>query len=259
MTPEHCVNLGARRDRVLVGGVPFEVTNLNTAITDVIALAKSDATVGTSVRLSNAYCVALASADDAYRAVLAGHGLTFPDGAPVSWFIRIKTRELRRARRVRGPSLFVGTLDRGRSSGLRHFMLGGTEDTITKMVDEASKCYPGVQIVGTYAPPFGPLDTAFYEECRARLIRAQPDIVWIGLGTPKQDFATSELARQLPGVFVGVGAAFDFIAGSVKEAPKWIQNSGMEWAYRLCSEPSRLWRRYLFGNARFIWVVLRGN
>jgi N-acetylglucosaminyldiphosphoundecaprenol N-acetyl-beta-D-mannosaminyltransferase len=250
---------GIARNRVLIGGLPFEVTNLHTAVDDVIALAESDAGAGTAVRLSNAYCVALASNDPAYRDVIVGEGLTFPDGAPVSWLLRIKTRKPWKTRRVRGPSLFVETLDRGRSCGLRHFMLGGTEDTLTRLTEEVGRRYPGVQIVGTYSPPYGPLDAAFYKECCARITTAKPDVVWVGLGTPKQDFACSELARQLPSVFVGVGAAFDFVAGSVKEAPKWIQNSGMEWAYRLCSEPSRLWRRYLFGNARFIWVVLSGT
>jgi N-acetylglucosaminyldiphosphoundecaprenol N-acetyl-beta-D-mannosaminyltransferase len=247
--------------QVLVGGVAFEVTDLPSAVSDLIALAKpaSAVGVGTSVRLSNAYCVALASTDADYQKILTGAGLTLPDGAPVAWTMRMKSRDPRRPRRVRGPSLFVETLDRGRSVGLRHFMLGGSEETLIRLVLQAEKRYPGVQIVGTYSPPFGPIDDAFYRECHERIGQARPDIVWVGLGTPKQDFVTSRLARELPGVYAGVGAAFDFVAGSVKEAPKWIQNSGMEWAYRLYSEPLRLWRRYLFGNARFVWVALRGS
>jgi N-acetylglucosaminyldiphosphoundecaprenol N-acetyl-beta-D-mannosaminyltransferase len=138
-------------------------------------------------------------------------------------------------------------------------MLGATDETLTKLSDEARTRYPGLHIVDCYAPPFGPVEQTIDEACMARIAAAKPDIVWIGMGTPKQDFAAARLAERLPGVYIGVGAAFDFVAGSVREAPKWVQNSGFEWAYRLCSEPRRLWRRYLFGNARFILAVIRGH
>lgn len=245
------------RDRSVIGGVPFEVTNLTEAVGDVVTLASTHPAPGVPVRLSNAYCVSLASTDVAYHSVLAGPGLAYPDGAPVAWFIRLKRKELRTQRRVRGPSLFTGTLDAGREAGLRHFMLGATDDVLTRLSDESSKRYPGVQIVGSYAPPFGPLDDKFFDEAVTRIRAADPHIVWIGLGTPKQDFAAAELATRIPGVFAGVGAAFDFVAGSVREAPRWVQNSGFEWLYRLAAEPKRLWRRYLFGNARFLRVAIR--
>jgi N-acetylglucosaminyldiphosphoundecaprenol N-acetyl-beta-D-mannosaminyltransferase len=253
------LDLRSPRESVLIGGLPFEVTDMDTAVRDVITIATESSHQSLVVRLSNAYCVALASQDQEYRQLFDGPGLTLPDGAPVAWAMRNRARHPQKAGRVRGPSFFVEVLDHGRSSGLRHFMLGATDETLTKLVDETTTRYPGVNIVDAYAPPFGPVEETVNEECVERIARAKPDIVWIGLGTPKQDFAAAALAERLPGVFVGVGAAFDFVAGSVREAPKWVQNSGFEWAYRLMSEPKRLWRRYLFGNARFILAVVRGR
>jgi N-acetylglucosaminyldiphosphoundecaprenol N-acetyl-beta-D-mannosaminyltransferase len=211
------IELATARECVLIGGLPFEVTDMDTAVGDVIAVAGAHTSASLTVRLSNAYCVALASKDADYRRLFDGPGLTLPDGAPVAWAMRSRARVPQRTGRVRGPSFFVEVLDRGRASGLRHFMLGATDETLAKLVDEAESRYPGVHVVDTYAPPFGPIEETIDE------------------------------------------AAFDFVAGSVKEAPKWVQNSGFEWAYRLCSEPRRLWRRYLFGNARFILAVMRGR
>lgn len=253
------IDLAAARECVLIGGLPFEVTDMDRAVDDVIAVASSPLDSSLTVRLSNAYCVALASKDAEYRRLFEGPGLTFPDGAPVAWAMRSRARDPEKTGRVRGPSFFVEVLDRGRDAGLRHFMLGATDETLAKLADEASARYPGLHIVDSYAPAFGPVEETIDDACIERIAKAKPDIVWIGMGTPKQDFAAARLAERLPGVYIGVGAAFDFVAGSVREAPAWIQNSGLEWFYRLCSEPRRLWRRYVFGNARFILAVLRGH
>ncbi|MDF0530640.1 WecB/TagA/CpsF family glycosyltransferase [Tsukamurella sp. 8F] len=220
----------------------------------VIELGRTHGAAGTPVRLSNAYCVALANQDPEYRAVLAGPGWNFPDGAPVAYFMRRQNRKSP-SERVRGPSLFAAVLDRGRSAGLRHFMLGATQDTLDRLVESIGNRYPGAEVAGTYSPPFGPLDESFYTESIARIEESGADVVWVGLGTPKQDFAAAELARRVPLPFLGVGAAFDFVAGVVPEAPLWVQRSGFEWLYRLVSEPRRLWRRYLIGNTQFLWSV----
>jgi N-acetylglucosaminyldiphosphoundecaprenol N-acetyl-beta-D-mannosaminyltransferase len=251
--------LALARECVLIGGLPFEVTDIDTAVGDVIELASASDTASIAVRLSNANNVALASKDPGYRKLFDGPGLTFPDGAPVAWAMRSRARHPQKAGRVRGPTLFVDVLDRGRARGLRHFMLGGTDETLSQLIENANDRYPGVNIVDAYAPPFGPIEETIDDACIDRIARADADIIWVGLGTPKQDYLTAALAERLPGVFIGVGAAFDFVAGSVKEAPRWVQNSGFEWAYRLLSEPRRLWRRYLFGNARFILAVMRGH
>jgi N-acetylglucosaminyldiphosphoundecaprenol N-acetyl-beta-D-mannosaminyltransferase len=244
-----------------VGGVPFEVTSLSTASAWLVrAIAEGPLIEGVPIRLSNAYCVALAQTNADYKAVLAGDGLTFADGAPVAWaqqfFLRGHPLHSK-AGRVRGPSFFTSVIDQGQSHNLRHFFLGSTPQTLELLEAELKARFPTIRISGTLAPPFGPVDEGFIAEAIESIEAADPQIVWIGMGTPKQDHAAAELAKRLPLAFVGVGAAFDFVAGTVTEAPRIIQRSGFEWLYRLAKEPRRLGKRYLVGNLEFIRAVLR--
>ncbi|WP_230595379.1 WecB/TagA/CpsF family glycosyltransferase [Rhodococcoides fascians] len=185
-----------------------------------------------------------------------GNGVNFPDGTPVVWFMRGRTANGNHAKRVRGPSLFGEVLDRGREASLGHFFLGTDHDTLRKLVRNVSGAYPGVKISGTYDPPFGPVTEKFIDECAEKIQKTDAQIVWVALGTPKQDFVAARLAERTARPCLGVGAAFDFHAGTVREAPKWIQNCGMEWAYRLSQDPRRLWKRYLVGNFQFLYQAL---
>ncbi|MCR8691672.1 WecB/TagA/CpsF family glycosyltransferase [Rhodococcus rhodochrous] len=241
--------------RVQVGKVPFDVAEPNEAIRAIVQSA--DEHTPLPVRLSNAFCVALASQDADYEKLLQGPGLNFADGAPVVAAMRFHSDLTKKPSRVRGPSLFRLSLESTEDTGLRHFFLGTTEETLSKLVAKIEEDYPKLKIAGTYSPPFGPLDENFYSECMARIESTSPDIVWVALGTPKQDFAAARLSELSSCPCVGVGAAFDFVAGTVTEAPEWIQNSYLEWLYRLFSEPKRLWRRYLFGNVQFIRSVFK--
>jgi N-acetylglucosaminyldiphosphoundecaprenol N-acetyl-beta-D-mannosaminyltransferase len=126
---------------------------------------------------------------------------------------------------------------------------------VLKSVTESR--FPGVQLVGAYSPPYRPLAKAERLALEGNIRDSRPDIVWIGLGTPKQDVEAMTLAASAPAVFIAVGAAFDFLAGTKKEAPDWLKGSGLEWCYRLLSEPRRLWRRYTLGNLRFLEVALK--
>lgn len=238
--------------KATVAGVPFGVTNLSEASDWLLSMARRRS--GVAVRLSNAYCVALASSDASYRKVLLGEGINFPDGTPVVWALR--SRGLK-ADRVRGPSFFVETLDRSQGTTISHFFLGATDETLSAMRAALQGRYPKARLVGFHAPPFGDLDEQFYRIAETKICDARPDIVWVGLGTPKQDFATQELAHRTGLPCVGVGAAFDFVAGTTAEAPIWVQNSGLEWLFRLLSEPRRLWKRYVFGNTRFIVELIK--
>ncbi|WP_308128608.1 WecB/TagA/CpsF family glycosyltransferase [Rhodococcoides kroppenstedtii] len=232
----------------------FEISNLDTASTTVLSLAVER--VGVPVRLSNAYCVALADKDLAYRSILNGPGYTYPDGTPVAWFMnaKIKTRQ---AETVRGPSLFERCLDRGRSTGTRHFFLGTTPGTLELLVSGCHRRFPGIEIAGTLAPPFAPIEDGMIQDIAEAIAEADADVVWVALGTPKQDFLAARLAPRVERPCIGVGAAFDFLAGTTDEAPKWVQNSGMEWLYRFFKEPRRLWRRYLIGNVVFLKAATR--
>ncbi|WAL45699.1 WecB/TagA/CpsF family glycosyltransferase [Rhodococcus pyridinivorans] len=244
-------------DRIEVGKVPFECVSMNDAVRVTIEAATKGGVL--PVRLSNAYCVALAEGDDDYRGLLNGPGLNFPDGMPVVWAMRLlSANSVKSPGRVRGPSFFREVVDKGRPYRLRHFLLGTTPETLTKLERSLKEDFPGLLVSGSYAPPFAPVDDDFMEACRAAVLESGGDIVWVGLGTPKQDYVALRLSQMLELPCLGVGAAFDFSAGSSREAPEWAQRSGFEWAYRLMSDPKRLWKRYLFGNATFVRAVLRG-
>lgn len=261
---EHAASTGADVPSpfpsVNVGGIPFAVSNLDHAVRWLMTTAESGSE-GVSVRLANSYCIALAGEDERYRRLLTEGGVNFPDGAPVAAVMRSLPRGSGSAKagRVRGPSFFEEALSQSRDSGLRHFFLGATPETLEKLERAVLSRHPGLQIAGTHAPPFAPMSDRFVTECADVIAVASPDLVWVGIGTPKQDFLTSDLASRTGKVCIGVGAAFDFSAGTVAEAPVWVQNSGFEWLYRLATEPKRLWRRYLVGNLQFIALVIRNE
>lgn len=245
-----------------VGGVPFCVSNLDHAV-DWLLGRVLDKREGISIRLANSYCVALTNSDERYMRLMTRHGVNFPDGMPVALVMRMVSKRYGLLRsdagRVRGPSFFVQTLDQGRREGVRHFFLGTTPETLARLQANVEIRYPGITITGSYAPPFAPVTEAFVSDCAARVNASNADIVWVGLGTPKQDFLTLELAKLTSRHCVGVGAAFDFAAGTAREAPKWIQDSGLEWLYRFILEPRRLWKRYLVGNFQFSSMVIKKN
>ncbi|BAH56173.1 WecB/TagA/CpsF family glycosyltransferase [Rhodococcus opacus] len=243
-------SIGARFERRGVGHIPFSVTTLRNATETIIEAAVKG--VAMPIRLSNAYCVALAAQDEEYRAVMNGPGVNLPDGTPIPWVMNYGSDVDVFAGRVRGPSLFVEVLDIGRRSNVRHFFLGATEDTLASLVEQASARFPGIQIAGAYSPPFAPVTEHFYAQCVSEIQRTDAQIVWVALGTPKQDVVGATIAEMAQLPTVAVGAAFDFLAGTVREAPVWIQNSGTEWLFRLATEPRRLWRRYLIGNFQFL-------
>lgn len=239
---------------VRVGRVPFRVASVRRATEQIIDSALGAEPI--SVRFSNSYCVALASKDEQYAAVLSGSGVNYPDGTPVVWAMK-RLRASRNSETVRGPSVFLKVIDRGREYGIGHYLLGTTSSTLDTLRGRLTSQYPGVRIVGSYAPPFVPIDEQFYQSCVRRISSTDSQIVWVALGTPKQDFVAHELSLRTGKVCVAVGAAFDFAAGTVREAPALIHNTGLEWIYRFACEPKRLWKRYTFGNLRFLYSVLR--
>lgn len=239
-----------------VGDVPFRVATFQGAVgwlVDVAAVKH----LPINVRLANAWNVALTGKDVTYRELLVSQGVNFPDGTPVAWLMNVGRSGRAKAERVRGPSFFTAVLMAGTRRNLKHFLLGGSPETLVELQKALRERYPGVQIVGAYSPPFAPVDDDYIEDCAARIVGEGADVVWIGLGTPKQDVVGTALAAKIGITTINVGAAFDFCAGTVTEAPEWIQRSGFEWLFRLLAEPRRLWRRYLIGNVEFLWVALR--
>ena len=159
--------------------------------------------------------------------------------------------------RVYGPDLMIATIDRGRAHGMRHYLYGSTPEVIAQLETNLRERFPGVEIVGVESGPFRPLTETEEHELSSRIAESGADVVWVGLGTPRQDVFVDRFRDFVPVTFIAVGAAFDFHAGTKRQAPRIVQRAGFEWLFRLITEPRRLWKRYLIGNGRFVWAVLR--
>lgn len=213
---------------------------------------------GSDVHLCNAYTLALGDRDPDLLGTLRQAFLNLADGQPVVWANQLLHRGTALPRRrVYGPDLMLDVLSMSQGTGLRHYLLGSTPDVLAALQREVRRRFPRALIAGACSPPFRSLTAQELREQEEDIRARGADIVWVGLGTPLQDHRAAELSAALPVVTVAVGAAFDFIAGNKRQAPAWMQNGGLEWMFRLACEPRRLWRRYLFGNARFVGGVVR--
>ena len=194
--------------------------------------------------------------DDAFfRDILNSSLLTTPDGMPTVWIGNMKGLET--MSRVYGPDYMLGMCSLTTRKQYRHFLYGGKEGVAEELAAKLVARYPGLNIVGTYTPPFRPLNAQEEADLAAQLEELKPDILWCGLSTPKQERFMSQYSSRLPvKIMVGVGAAFDLLSGNLSEAPAWMKRSGLQWFYRLIKEPRRLWRRYLINNPRFVWLVM---
>jgi N-acetylglucosaminyldiphosphoundecaprenol N-acetyl-beta-D-mannosaminyltransferase len=182
------------------------------------------------------------------RRIHNASGLTVPDGMPMVWLSR--RNGFHHVQRVYGPDLLLALCA---VKGYSHFFYGGAPGVAELLAARLRERFPDIHIVGTFTPPFRPLTDGEEASLAAQVASARPDVIWVGLSTPKQEmWMASHLARLDATVLIGVGAAFDFHTGRVKQAPLWMRKRGLEWVFRLVQEPKRLWRRYLLGNARFI-------
>jgi N-acetylglucosaminyldiphosphoundecaprenol N-acetyl-beta-D-mannosaminyltransferase len=192
--------------------------------------------------------------DPGLRSIHNRAGLVTPDGMPLVWLGRLKGSS--HVERV-GPDLMLAMCDRSIAFGYRHFLYGGTEKTLEALQTNLRRRFVGLNVVGAMAPPFRALTPEEDKQIVARIRSAAPDIVWVGLSTPKQERWMAEHVGELEvPVLVGVGAAFDFHAGIKRQAPLWMRSNGLEWFFRLVTEPRRLWHRYLVNNPMFIYLLL---
>lgn len=161
--------------------------------------------------------------------------------------------------RCYGPDVMLQVCDKGRAVGVKHFLYGGAnQEVLEKLKANLIAKFPGLEIVGDYCPPFRPLTEEEHADVVARINGSGADIVWVGIGTPKQDYWVTDMREALkPSLLIAVGAAFNFHAGTVKQAPLWMRRNCLEWLYRLLAEPRRLWRRYILGNPHFLFLLLR--
>lgn len=194
--------------------------------------------------------------DEGLRSIHNAAGLVTPDGMPLVWLSRLRGH--RHVSRIYGPDLMLTLCNHSVPQGYRHFLYGGATRVPEKLGQNLRDRFSGIKIAGMFSPPFRPLTTEEDAHIVHMINASKPDIVWVGLSTPKQERWMAEHVTKLDApVLIGVGAAFDFIAGLKKQAPFWMQRSGLEWLFRLITEPRRLWRRYLINNPLFVWLILK--
>jgi N-acetylglucosaminyldiphosphoundecaprenol N-acetyl-beta-D-mannosaminyltransferase len=202
--------------------------------------------------VSPVHTVMAAQEDPELRAAIYGSSLTVPDGQPLVWALRALGHHL--PDRVYGPTLMARYCERSAATGVRMFLYGGRDAAALDLLERnLLDRYPGLRIVGRHVPPFRPLTEAEQAAVAEEIDGSGADVVWVGIGVPKQEKWMAAMRDRLAApVLIGVGAAFDFHAGLVRQAPPVLQRAGLEWAFRLAMEPSRLWRRYLRYNPRFV-------
>ena len=242
---------GARRVNVL--GVGVSAIDLGQAVAAIEGwIAKGEQHY---VCVTGVHGVMESQRDEGLRQIHNAAGLVTPDGMPLVWLSRL--RGAAHVGRVYGPDLMLACCACSLATGHRHFFYGGAPWVPEELAAKLRLRFPGLAVAGGYSPPFGPLTSAQDEEIVHRINDAAPDIVWVGLSTPKQErWMHEHVTRVTAAALIGVGAAFDFVSGRKRQAPRWMQQSGLEWAFRLGSEPRRLWRRYLFNNPLFLWKVM---
>ena len=235
-----------------VAGLPISLTSYDEVLGTIAEWSDSEAMV---VAVCNVHSIMSARRDPALRAALVSAHIATPDGVPLVWTLRRTVRADQS--RVYGPDLMRLALKDEARRGWKHYLYGSTAETLEALQQSIEEFAPSAAVVGAHAPPFRAF-TAEEDAADVDRIRSSgAHIVWVGLGMPKQEYWMHRMAPELPGVtLVGVGAAFDFLAGNVEEAPEWMMRAGLEWLFRLSREPRRLWRRYIWNNPAFVFLVV---
>tara|TARA_R110002074_G_scaffold316814_2_gene487297 strand:- start:9783 stop:10586 length:804 start_codon:yes stop_codon:yes gene_type:complete len=233
--------------------VPVSLVNMSSAVNKITTWVKA--------RDEHFVCVrdvhGVMQAQDDMELLKLHHeaGLVVPDGMPLVWIGKCRAGDV--VGRVSGADLVDALCAASLEGKLSHYFYGGKEGIADIMASLLSKKYPGLNVAGTYSPPFGNLSVDQDQAITQMIADTSPNIVWVGLSTPKQEFWMRDHVGRIPGAtLIGVGAAFDFHAGRITRAPVWMQRNGLEWLHRLVSEPRRLWRRYILLAPMFVFLVL---
>jgi N-acetylglucosaminyldiphosphoundecaprenol N-acetyl-beta-D-mannosaminyltransferase len=234
--------------RVNVLGVGVSVLNLETAVAAIASAVR--ARRRGYICVTGVHGVMEAQSDAAFRKILNEAFLCTPDGMPMVWMGKIHGHS--EMRRVYGPDLMLDVCAWSENNPCRHFFHGGADGVAEALAEKLKARFPKLEITGTFTPPFRALNAGEEKQFVETVRAAKPDILWVGLSTPKQEKFMAEFLPKLDAtLMIGVGAAFDFHSGRAKQAPRWMQRSGLEWFYRLCQEPRRLAKRYLKNNPLF--------
>ena len=204
------------------------------------------------IAVTDMHSVTVANHEPSFKHVLNSADMVVPDGMPIVWLGRLQGCPLKR--RVYGPEL-INSFCQETTSKYRHFFYGGGPGVAILLANTLKDKY-GINVAGSYSPPFRTLSKVEDQEVVAHINATKPDVLWIGLGAPKQEYWMYEHRPRLRvPVLIGVGAAFDFNTGRVRQAPRWMREHGLEWLFRLWQEPRRLWRRYLINGSEFLFNV----
>ena len=239
--------------RISFAGIRIDRLTMQEAINEIEELIRKERS--SYVVTPNTAHVVLLQKDKDFRRVYQGATLVVPDGISLLWGAKILGRPLKE--KVSGSDLLPSFCKVAAKKGYRLFFLGGGPGVAAKAARILSQKNPGLKIVGTYSPPFGFENDGKHSRQIVQTIReTKPDVLFVGLGAPKQEKWIWKYKDELGvPISIAVGAAFDFVARTVRRAPNWMQKCGLEWIFRLCQEPGRLWKRYLIGNLIFLWLV----
>lgn len=212
---------------------------------------------GNYICVSNVHTTVMAFRDEKYREIQNSGAMALPDGKPLSIVSRM--RGWQEAERVPGPDLMPRIFEESVKYGYTHYFYGSTEETLAKLRGKILKEYPELKIAGMYSPPFRKLNEQEEKEIIEKINESHPDFIWVALGAPKQEIWMHDHKGKVEGLMIGVGAAFDFMAGTVERAPEWMQNLCLEWLFRISQDPKRLFKRYLNTNFSFVYHVFKEN
>jgi N-acetylglucosaminyldiphosphoundecaprenol N-acetyl-beta-D-mannosaminyltransferase len=245
----------ARRRRIRIGHVPVDVVTMQDTLDDIEAMIASGR--GGSVFTPNVDHVVLADENERLRRAYQGVSLSIADGMPILWASRLLRDPL--PEKVSGSDLVLPLMDRAEKRGFRVFLLGGADGVGARAAERLKDRLPALNICGIESPRVSLDDPEATRAAQVgRVKEARPDIVLVAFGAPKQEVWIDEAAPALrPAVLLGIGASLDFIAGVTKRSPAWMSKSGLEWLYRLATEPRRLWRRYLLRDPKFLAILIR--
>ena len=234
-------------------GVPVAAVDMRQAADRIEGWIRDGAR--TFVTVTGVHGIMESQDDEEMKRIHNAAGMCVPDGMPTVWVGRLAGHK--QMRRVYGPDLMIEIMRRSAEKGYTHFFYGGRDGVPERLRDRLLQQFPTLRIVGLLSPPFRPMTESEENDLRNLIETLSPDIIWVGLSTPKQErWMAARVGRLNAKVLIGVGAAFDFHAGLLRQAPRWMQRVGLEWFFRVCVEPKRLWWRYLRNNPRFILMML---